>query len=1076
MAMTPSQMLQTLEPLKHNTRVGRVIELGYQVGKETNAASIIADWEQGNYYERWLALYSCFGSRNSEHVLRALSDPSRTIRALACKLCVFLCDDVQLQKALALIPARQQTTILRALYKRRRFAPIDTFLHTLAAQGDNTRLPKLLGFASVSVVSQYIEQAVQYAIDSDLRRLALLHPDILLPLLLSQAQAATELDLALTWRVNTVLPVLSETHPDQMLAIVIALVRHTPLTNLQLQPLVAKRPNEIADLLLTLNDKASLNFSRSIRKLDFDHILALIERQGSTLYDRNWWFRRIPPEQRAVIYERYAKGWYGADTCLSEGIVAALPRELRYQEARRHLGLPALATRPHQRLPYAAYLPWDEASSILMPFIQNPDPELRALALKTLMGVVRFHRDRLSEALALVHARRNEQDPVRCAMLTGLAELPPGAWQPDHLDDLAQIIHEALDAADFSYATAYMVGKLTFLLLPHYPDWGAKQLVALATKHGSLRGHTIEKHLSDADVQRLAPALLPVLHAWRDRERSHDIFDVASAFGKRLRVFDGFIEIFQYAVTAWNWHAELALEYIARNRYELLSTIIPQLIEKDQSWVTRRRVYTYLHRHRQDLITPFLGQEAFSGWFSTGQTRFVLPLTTGFHRWTPEQQRFFATTLTDVTRDEKRDHPTLFFVINQLSALPAVPPTRLIELAHEKRLAIRDTALRTLGRLDDTSQGVPTLLDSLNDDRARIAIYVLRRAILTMPAEKAFTLLNTVPLQRVTVAKEVLRLLGGLAFEEAYRKLIAMCSKEELHRDVRVALLRALWTHLEYNETWEIMENAAQSTDAAIAKSVARIPSDRLSSTAQQHLLAVLALLLSHPEPEVRQVTLERCISLPITDPEKVLFPKILIVLTSRFPDERNAAALATFATYTGKYAPAVAQAITTLLPRHRALQDAVLHLQQILQSNKRLHMPTAYAVLEVLKQDAHATRLSLGLAITALPIEEFIAYFTSLATGEKLHAGTLSHACAILESHYWRTDAADFTHLEEAFRHRPDERLRPLAFAALVGLAHTAQGWTEECLALQRQYRIDPSLLVAEAALFTISPLDNEG
>ena len=159
MAMTPSQMLQELAPMKHNTRIGRVIELGHQVGAGTNAAMIIAAWEQGDFYERWLALYTCYGSRDGEHVLRALSDSSGVISGLACKLSVLLCDDVQLQKALALVPARQQTTILRELYKRQRFASIDTFLQTLAAQGANTLLLKLLGFGSAPVVTQYIEQS-----------------------------------------------------------------------------------------------------------------------------------------------------------------------------------------------------------------------------------------------------------------------------------------------------------------------------------------------------------------------------------------------------------------------------------------------------------------------------------------------------------------------------------------------------------------------------------------------------------------------------------------------------------------------------------------------------------------------------------------------------------------------------------------------------------------------------------------------------------------------------------------------------------------------------------------------------
>ena len=1074
MAMSPTQMLQELEPLKHNTRIGRVIELGLQASTGTNAARIIAAWEQGSYYERWLALYSCFGSRDGAHVLRAFADPSHAIRGLAWKLSVFLCDDAQLQSALALVPTRKQAIILRKLSKRRRFAPVDTFLHALVAQGELTRLPALLGFGSAPVVTQYIEQALQYAAGSDLARLAHRHPELLLPLLKAQVEAATELEPGLIWRINAVLPIFAETDPDDILTIVTLLLRHTPLQRLNLQPLVAKRPNEVADLLFGLGDRTYLNLSRSIQKLDLDHILRLMERQDRTLYERDWWFRRVPVAQRVVLYERYARGWYDANGCLSTSLVAALPRELRYQEARRHMLLPALVTRPLQRLPYAAYLPWDEAVTTLTPFIKNPDPELRALALKTLMGVIRFHRDRLSDALTMVHARRNEQDPVRGAMLTGLAELPPSSWQPDHLESLAQIIDEALDAADLSSITAYAVGRLVFLLLPLYPDWGASQLVALAKQQGRLSGHNIAQHLSDADVQRLAPALLPVLHDWRDRERQVEILAIASALGKRLRVFDGLIDILRFAAETWRWHAETALEYIARHRYELLHTLIPELIAKDKSWVTRRRVYTYLHRHRQDLLTPFLGQEAYSGWFSTGQTRFVLPLTTGFHRWTREQQRIFASTLTAVTADTKRDNPALFFVIHQLSALPALPPTRLIELAHEERLAIRDTALRALGRLDDPGQSVPTLLDALNDDRARIAIYVLRGTILEMPEQQALSLLRDVPVQRVTVAKEVIRLLGELASDEAYRMLLAMYGREDLHRDARVALLRALWTHLENSESWTIMESAAQSSDAAIAKSVARISSDRLSLTAQRRLLTVLTLLLRHSEPEVRLATLERCISLPITDAEKVLFPGMLTALNSRLPDEQDAAARAIFATYTGQSASAIGQAIATLLPRRKVLQNTVLHLQRALLSNKRLHMPTASVVLDVLERDALATRLSIMIATAALPIEELIAYFTRLAATNRLHAGLLVYTCTILENS--QADPTDLTRLENALRTSMDERLRRLALAALIGMAHTAQGWTQDCLTLQQQYRNDPSPLVAEFALFTISPLDDEG
>jgi hypothetical protein len=112
--------------------------------------------------------------------------------------------------------------------------------------------------------------------------------------------------------------------------------------------------------------------------------------------------------------------------------------------------------------------------------------------------------------------------------------------------------------------------------------------------------------------------------------------------------------------------------------------------------------------------------------------------------------------LEEVIHDEQRDSPAVFMAINQLAALPALEPTPIVPLAdlHATRLAARDVALRALGRLD-AGQGIPTLLGALDDDRARIAIYALRRALLQMPTTQALALLRGVPRRRETVAKEV---------------------------------------------------------------------------------------------------------------------------------------------------------------------------------------------------------------------------------------------------------------------------------------------------------------------------------
>jgi len=111
------------------------------------------------------------------------------------------------------------------------------------------------------------------------------------------------------------------------------------------------------------------------------------------------------------------------------------------------------------------------------------------------------------------------------------------------------------------------------------------------------------------------------------------------------------------------WVAGRALAHIANQQPKRLPELIPALLKKDPSWVTQPIVYTYLHRRRQDLLTPLLGQTTYKGRFSTGKTRFVLPLLRGFQRWTPAQQATFAQVLDRLTRDEQRDSPALFMAI-----------------------------------------------------------------------------------------------------------------------------------------------------------------------------------------------------------------------------------------------------------------------------------------------------------------------------------------------------------------------------------------------------------------------------
>jgi hypothetical protein len=690
--------------------------------------------------------------------------------------------------------------------------------------------------------------------------------------------------------------------------------------------------------------------------------------------------------------------------------------------------------------------------------------------LVALIEAARYQRIHLAALLGIVHARGNEQDPVRGAMLGGLADLPPGIWRAEHRETLAAIIRQALDAPDLSAATAGATERLVVSLLPFQPAWSAAWLATLVRERGQISLYGLEQRLSDADVRRIAPELLPVLRSWETREREGQLLAAAQSLGRRLRVFDGLVDLLQRLLreTRSPWTAERALGIIAKHRRDRIGELIPALIREDPSWVTR--VYPYLHRRRQDLLTPFLGQQTYRGRFSTGKTRFVLPLLAGFHRWTATQQAIFARTLSELLEDRERDSPAALTAIRQLAALPAVAPARLIELASARnpRPALRDAALQALGRLD-AGQGVPTLLEALNDHRARVAIYALRRSLLEMPVGPALSLLRAVPLEKVTVAKEVVRLLGELPSEEAFWELQAL-DQRDLHRDVRIALLRAFWTHLERPEPWEIFQRAAASPDATVAKSVAQIPADRLSPAAQQRLAALLSTLLAHPDPMVRESVLGRCAVLPVSDPEQRLLPRLLASLDSPLPDEHAVAAAAVFATYAGEDAPQIGAAVQGLLPHRRALRTVVQALQSALRGSRGRLLPVARAALESLARDPLTLHLQVELAVSALPGDE-VGEFFSRRVAQELHDEALMVAVHAVERARAHRESAFLERLSSALAEQDDPRLRRVALAALVAMAGDSRGWDEERLSRLRAYRADRSPLVAAAAQFTLPP-----
>jgi hypothetical protein len=236
-------------------------------------------------------------------------------------------------------------------------------------------------------------------------------------------------------------------------------------------------------------------------------------------------------------------------------------------------------------------------------------------------------------------------------------------------------------------------------------------------------------------------------------------------------------------------------------------------------------------------------------------------------------------------------------------------------------------------------------------------------------------------------------------------------------------------------------------------------------------LVALLVILLRHPNPRVRLDVLRRCASLPVADPDRRLHEPLLDALTSALPDERAAAAAAVFNTYSGRDADLVGAAIARVRSKRRALSTTLQTLTQALYWSRVQLLPTVRAILQALAGDPHTAALRVVLAARALPWPEVAELMTRMAGAGELHAQALCSAGNAIEQATRRGDATGLGELEAALVTSEDPALRYLALSALIAQAALPPGWTDERLQRLKDYRADPAPLVAATAQFTFPP-----
>ncbi|MEQ1566174.1 MAG: hypothetical protein ABMA64_11095 [Myxococcota bacterium] len=1060
-------------------------------------------WEAlaaGPVWHRVLAAWAGYGHRDPHKLARGCTDPSLTVRRAALRVAVRALDDTGLATLFTAVTSDvTRRELAQRLARRRVFGPVDAWVAGRLA--DDPHAAELLPWCSDARVRAELERFADHAPLQVWGRLCKLHPGPTAELLQVKILQSERLDPRWEPLVHALVPELARIDPDRIVAWIPELVARGQ--NPQVGSWTAAlwiaaraRPAATFDALRQVHAAgkmpapgafAAVSFDRDPHHLGAERISWLIANAWTALPDgrhgirwlarlsaadqvvvRDAWLTRgrgtwgafllrgLPSDdpRRAAAFTRWVTAARDAHGLVSPHLLRDLPTDLRHAEARRHLAHPSLGTNPQARMPYASLLPFGEAGVALDPFVKHPDGAVRALALAAWIDTARADRRALSDALALVAARRFEQDPVRGAMLAALERLPHTVWTADALLLLGEVLGHAWDAGDLSYGTAASAERLAAFGFRLDPAWGAAQVERALAVRGSVSAHGWWARLPRAERVSLIPAIERIATRWTSRERWGALAWLCANLGRDLPLARG-IGAHLDAVAReapFPGFTATALDLLARYDRRQFAATAEALLEQDVSAIVFPSIATWVSCRRQRWLDRVVSGEIGGRW-STGKTRWIVLFDRGFATWTADQQERYADALDRGLGDPEASVPDALRCVIQLAPLAYADPDHLHAWIDDPRPPVREWAVRCLGRRDGAI-AAPVLLRCLGDDRARWAIYALRRALAELPPDEVLKLLLAAPRSKVTVQKEVVRLIGELGTADAHRALLALVA-DRPHRDVRIALLRALWSHLERDDTWPVFDAAAADADWVVASRLAEVGTSALSPTADARFCVLLARLLTRPEPEARLHLLTTVGAARVRDADRALQRAITARIGAPTPAER---------------ALALSAAIGRAYERD---VDAIV--TQVVAAGPLAVLEGVDAVTRASWYDARVDRLRRGLVAALAPDPawaaavvrlhlrrdegEVVALLRRLSRDGLLGYDVTAAALGVIAA------ALAPGVIEGALRPEGDPALRRLGLGALVAAASGVDGWTQARRAALDQYRADASPGVRGAA-----------
>ncbi|WP_433707982.1 HEAT repeat domain-containing protein [Paenibacillus illinoisensis] len=867
------QLLTALDSLGYSDRMKRMALLGRQHAGDANySALLVSLLESGTAYEAHLALTGAGVVNDARAVILALQHPKAGVRGRAAGLLPEVVTDPEfsIETEIALMSYHCRRQLLRSILNTHRQDWAERLLPFVLNRWGAQEAALLLAVCSEETVRNRLPE-LGYALQN-WRLLTKYHPDLVAAYFKNALQHATHREKThVWWALSSAIEILSFSRPAIVLECALTLGPSDtihPVLKQQLGILIQASPEDVFELL-TREETREYLLNHGVPAGVLKKRKCFTTAQWTTLAvllaDQPVHLARVldtlAPSHREAIFDAAYPEEERKTRNFPTLLLDVLPHQLRDKEAARMLELRDIRDDRVAMLETTARLAIDHAREKLEQAVQVSNSDERAAAYAHLVRSTALSRRGMDETLRFLTRIKNDQDPVRLMVMTQLSNCPAPMFKEEHIDDLTVLVDSVIEARDTSYGTRSAVERLAFAMLREYAlePKGAMFKFALRT-FGRLTMRDGQFALYSMDWDSIPSSALEALfdevYAFgveaNKRENTSVILRMADLFGKAVERLPKLQLLLEELLQAKTVSPQAVRYWLAP--YKTRDARVRELLDRDPSFISFYDVFMHLHLKRQEWLDPFISGTIIKGKHLSGKTIYVVPAHNGFHRWLPRQQKAFASLLERVALDAKRSFHERASAMRSLASLPDYCSDQLEVLLHDEEVHVVEAALYAYSLWEEPEKALPVLLNNLDGDRARVAMYsiprCMRRVSPLMLTSMLSELLHREKL-KITVRKEAIRLLGAYKSEESMALLIREYEKPNVHKDVMIAIGHAARQWLDDERSWAMLSAMAASPQRDIARSLLNQYSGGIPVEARPRYLQLIIEIAGHVDPVV---------------------------------------------------------------------------------------------------------------------------------------------------------------------------------------------------------------------------------